>query len=569
MADNIISNIGDVLIVRIEPKITGKIRFTGYVETIENETNTRSLKREFRISQDGVFWTDWEILNIDNLSSEEYFADSYIQIEIRYTRTGTDEYGDIVFKSIDFNGTRESIQFDAPTLQSSIFGNLIGTSTLAKLERNIFKKLYYRGILPNYIERAENSSYKEDKDFVDLFYSVARFFALFISFFRRWENFKNDEDLLREQVRGYGIYFNENDVTLPELQYLAQNLFSQAQQRGTEMIFKHKGERIISGNDDITNIAPIDGEFVRLTRNRTCDELLYENIPLNKVGWCLGNSSPIYRGTAMAYNLNKTRENTKDFQSLSNFVLSKSGTGSYSLEDTDDKKVIRLSATSSGTGHSALGRISPSTDIGDNIYSADSQLDYEITFAFKINSATDLSQLALHFGIEGFDINKEKLNDAFSTVDGFQVSEDFFDQTMNIWKIGQWYYARGIIHAYSSKNVIGGKTNLGIGQDLVFNNSFVKYIIPKIEFYTKTAQNADIDIYDYKIRPLVRGRNILPLKDGSINSHGLGFIQSSKILYTYVRNNNNGQSEDEIIDIIERYLYPFNTVNMFTITGNK
>ena len=557
MADNIISNIGDVLIVRIEPKITGKIRFTGYTETIENETEERSLKREFRISQDGVFWTDWATLNIDNLSSEEYFTDSYIQIEIRYTRTGTDESGDIVFKSIDFNGTRKSIQFDAPTLQSSIFGNIIGTSILAKLERNIFKKLYYRGILPDYIKRAENSSYNEDKDFVDLFYSIARFFSILISFFRRWENFRNDEELLREQVRGYGIYFNENDITLSELKYIAQNILSQAQQRGTEMIFKRKG------------VAPIDGEFIRLTRNRICDELLYEYIPIYKIGWCLGNSSPIYKGTAMAYNLNKTKENTKDFQSLSNFVLSKSGTGSYSLQNTDNKRVIRLSATSRGTGHSAIGRIDSNINVGDNIYSADSQLDYEITFAFKINSGTNLSQLTLNFGVEGFDINKEKLNDAFSTVDGFQVSENFFDQSMDIWKIGQWYYARGIIHAYSSENVIGSKTNLGIGQDLVFNNSFVKYIIPKIEFYTKTAQNASIDIYDYKIRPLIRGKNILPLKNGSIDSHGLGFIQGSKILYTYVRNNNNGQSEDEIIDIIERYLYPFNTVNMFTITGNK
>ena len=557
MADNIISNIGDVLIVRIEPKITGKIRFTGYTETIENETEERLLKREFRISPDGVFWTDWATLNIDNLSSEEYFTDSYIQIEIRYTRTGTDKSGDIVFKSIDFNGTRKSIQFDAPTLQSSIFGNIIGTSILAKLERNIFKKLYYRGILPDYIKRAENSSYNEDKDFVDLFYSIARFFSILISFFRRWENFRNDEDLLREQVRGYGIYFNENDITLSELKYIAQNILSQAQQRGTEMIFKRKG------------VAPIDGEFIRLTRNRICDELLYEYIPIYKIGWCLGNSSPIYKGTAMAYNLNKTKENTKDFQSLSNFVLSKSGTGSYSLQNTDNKRVIRLSATSRGTGHSAIGRIDSNINVVDNIYSADSQLDYEITFAFKINSGTNLSKLTLNFGVEGFDINKEKLNDAFSTVDGFQVSENFFDQSMDIWKIGQWYYARGIIHAYSSENVIGSKTNLGIGQDLVFNNSFVKYIIPKIEFYTKTAQNASIDIYDYKIRPLIRGKNILPLKNGSIYSHGLGFIQGSKILYTYVRNNNNGQSEDEIIDIIERYLYPFNTVNMFTITGNK
>ena len=570
--DNALNNIGDVLLVTLTPQISGRISFTGFTEDIDGETLTRSLKKEFRISTDEVFWTEWAELNNENLSSEEFLSDGSLTIQIRYTRTGTDASGSIVFNSIDFIGNREEIQFVAPTLLASIFSDLVGTSRLSKLERNIFKKLYYRGILPNYIKRGENSSYSEDRDFVDLFFSVARFFSLFISFFKRWENFENDFDLLREQVRGYGIYFDESSITLEELQYLAQNVFSQAQQRGTKMIFSRKGDILPGGK-----IAEIDGEFVRLTRNRECDELLYENIPIWKSGWCMRQSSPIYRGTAQAYNLNKTKENTQDFQDISNFKTFKSGiTPSVSIQSVDSKRVLRLEIGSSGGGEAnAFAGLGLSSDISGqsyskdgNFYTADSALDYEITFAFKIISASALGGVNLIFGVDGFDINKDKLIDAFVKPNGSSVSNQFFSQPLSIWKVGQWYYARGIIHAYSSQNADNIKTNLGIGNDLYFNNSFVKYILPRIQITTTQTVQCVVDIWDYKIRPLIRGKNIIPLKDDSKDSRSLGFIQSSKIFYTYVRNNNNSQSQDEITDIIEKYLYPFNTIDMFTIMSN-
>lgn len=64
---------------------------------------------------------------------------------------------------------------------------------------------------------------------------------MFIRFFKRFEDFRTDFDLMREQVRQYGIYFDESNITLAELQYLAQHLYDQIRQRGTEMIFKRKG----------------------------------------------------------------------------------------------------------------------------------------------------------------------------------------------------------------------------------------------------------------------------------------------------------------------------------------
>lgn len=557
MKDNILNAIGDVLLIDVTPQITGKVHLTDFSDVVNGVTATRTVQKEFRISPDGVFWNDWQELTAANLSSDEYIVDSSLTIQLRYTRTGSDSTGVIEFKSIDFMGSREAIQFVAPTISSSIFANIIGTPEMKALEENIFKKLYYRGIVPNYIPRAENSDEKEDRDYIDLFFSVARFYSMFIRFFKRFENFQDDFDLMREQVRQYGIYFDEANITLEDLQYLAQNLYDQIRQRGTEMIFKRKGYLLPNGET-----LQIDGEFIRLVRSKVSDELLYENIPLEKVGWCMRQCSPMYRGTGMSKYLNKTKELSDDFENLSNFVITQSGNSSYKLMDYDGKKVLDLQANGGIVG---LGRQDENLNVDDNIYVVDSRLDYEITFAFCVIGG--LSQHAnIEFGVEGFDSLKNKLDDAFITPNGFSVSETFFTiQTIN--KVPKvWYHVRGIIHSYSTANVNSSPTNIGFGTNLYFNNSFVKYILPKIQI--SSTEKTEVAIWDYKIRPLVRGTNILPLKDGTTNSHSLGFIQSSRIFYTYVRNNNNSQSQDEITDIIEKYLLPFNVTDIFVFMSN-
>lgn len=550
--DNVLNNIGDILTIGIEPKMSGRIRITGFVEAIDGETENRTCKREFRISTNNFFWSEWAELTVENISAKEYLIDSSFSIQLRYTRTGTDTTGTIVFRSIDFSGTRTEINFIAPTLASSILGSGVGSDALRALELNLFKKLYYRGIVADYVERGANNDYQEDKDYADLFFTIARFYALFMVFFQRWENFGEDFDLLREQVRGYGLYFNEGTVTLEELKYLAQNIFSQAQQRGTRMIFNRKGEEGV----------PVDGEFVRLTRNQEGDELLSENIPLWKSGWCLGKSSPLYRGTARAHNLNKTKENTEDFQRLEDFTITASGDAAYSLATADDGKgVLKIELTKSNDGVT-LGRWS-SEFVPDTLYCVDPQIDYEITFAFRLVTASQRATLNLR--VYGYDINREEVADAFIApflLGGVEITS---------WKTGVWYFVRGIVYAYSSQISRGQKTtNLGWGQNNAFNNLSVRYILPSISFYQfSKGDTTTIELWDYKIRPLVRGKNILPLRNGTENSFSLGFVQSGQLFHTYFRNNNNSQSQEEVTDIIERYLYPFNTTNLFTVTGNN
>lgn len=561
MNDNILYEIGDVLLIDVMPKITGRVHLTDFSDVLEGVTSTRTVQKEFRVSPDGVFWNSWQPLTAENLSLSEYVVDVALTIQLRYTRTGSDSTGVIEFKSIDFMGSREAIQFVAPTISSSIFANIIGTPEMKALEENLFKKLYYRGIVPAYIPRADNSDENEDRDYIDLFFSVARFFSLFIRFFKRFENFGTDFDLMREQVRQYGIYFDESNITLEELQYLAQHLYDQIRQRGTKMIFKRKGYLMPNGET-----LQIDGEFIRLLRSKTTDELLYENMPLSRVGWCLGQSSPMYRGTSQAYYLNKTPENSSDFQNLDNFLINKTNERSTAsiVETNDGKKVLSFNILNDSK--IGIGNLNENAEIPDKYFVVvDSKLDYEITFAIKIlDGANDKNTIT--FGVDGYDVLKNKLSDAFITPNGDKLTDVFFEISEAKFKNEVWYFVRGILFSYSSSNLEESLTNIGFGSNLYFNNSFVKYIIPKI--IINGVYETEIQIWDYKIRPLVRGTNILPLKNGEENSHSLGFIQSSRIFYSYVRNNNNSQSKDEITDIIEKYLLPYNVTDIFVFMSN-
>lgn len=561
--NNILENIGDVLLVTIKPEISGIIQFTGYTETWNGLQAAGTVRREFRILQNDIFWTEWKELNPENLASQTYNVENGLQIQVRYTRYAGE--GTNVFEGIVFNGTRVEDVENLPTLLSSIFASLWGTEKLYQLEANLFKKLYFRGIIPSYITRAENVDLKEDSDFVDLFFSVARLYALIICFSGRLENFYNDYDLMLENVRQSGLYFDESNTTLEQLQYLSSHYYDEIRKRGTAMIFKKEGD-IVNGVE-----LTIDGEFRRLLRSKAYDELLYENIPLNLLGWCLGNCSPIYRGTCGDPFLNKTAENTEDFQSLDNFIIS--GLNSCALVNENvngnSQRVmqIQISGTDANLG-AGIGRRTTETDPIPNdqlkeLIPVDVALDYEITFMIKADTLTSANLL---FGIEGFDSLGNKLFDSFVSPTGTIVTEDFIDQSLdNIFaKSGQWYFVRGIIFAYSSQPLQGTniRTNLNVGNNLIFSNPFVKYVIPRIQLVG--AQGVEMQIWNYKMRPLVRGTNIRPLKNGRENSHSLGFLQTGRMFYSYIRNNNNTQSQQAITDIIDRYLLPYDMKGMYT-----
>ena len=76
MKDNVLQSIGDILIINVSPKITGKVTFSEYSDVLIGVTDTRNVTKEFRISADGIFWSDWKYLTNENLSSDSYISNN-------------------------------------------------------------------------------------------------------------------------------------------------------------------------------------------------------------------------------------------------------------------------------------------------------------------------------------------------------------------------------------------------------------------------------------------------------------------------------------------------------------
>lgn len=552
--DNKIYNIGDSIVIEVKPKQKGTAIIENYVDELINVTENRTVYREYRIVEDELFYADWRPLTSESIKGVRIKQNNSIQV--RYTRTGRDGTGFIEFKSIEFGGDFEPEVINSPILNSSMFANIAWTDETEKLAKNLFKKLYFRGIIPTYILRGDNIDAVEDEDCITLFYTIAKFYAIILRFFQRFENFFEDEELMREWIRQNGIYFDESSITLEQLQYLASHLYNEIRNRGTKMIFNRQGDVV---NDKINEL---DGEFIRLIRGTNKDELLYENIKLNHLGWCLQQSSPLYRGTLFSDDINKTKERTKDFQNKDNFQNFALRNGAVTIIPDDDKKVLQLKT--SGNSACGLGRYTEDDEV-NNIYVIDPNLDYEITFMFKPIYIGKNAKF--NFGIELFNGNKEKIEDATITTDNSLVTDMFFSNLpLDNFQERKWYFVRGIIHAYSSDIIENVKLNIGFGNQLTFNNRFVKLMIPKI--FITSDNSTTVYIWNYKIRPLIRGTHILPLKNGESNSHSLGFIQSPRIFYSYFRNNNNSQSKNEITDIIERYLLPYNMTSILQFIEN-
>lgn len=548
---NVMAAVGDQLLVAITCDISGRVSLTEFVDDLTGGAPT-DVVRLFQVSADGIFWTEWVELTNEALKAlDPITADGTMMVSIQYIRQGGD--APIEFKSVMFTGTVEPIQFVAPTIDESIFASVASSEQTKRIERNLFKKLYYRGVMAQYVTRGADRNYDEDRDYVSLFSTVGRFFAMMVSFAKRFENIYNDFDLLREYVRQIGLYFDEKSVTLEELQYLASHYYDEIRKRGTSMVFARKGYG-----------RPYNGEFVRLFGIEDSDELLTDNLPAAKMGWCLGQSSPMYRGVGDSNQLNKTRETSPDFESLDDFVT----TGNVAIEEIADQYIVGYDREKKTpvyknkvclkiTGSGGLGRGDNSTPVSDRIYNADCNLSYEVSFWMKTDGKG-----TLNFGVEAFNNFKTALSTGFIRLDSAVVTNYFAENVpLSAIKSNTWYHVRGIIHAYATKPVTVRTPGLNImphlGTQLCYNNYGVEYILPKIQLGGDDA-TATLYIWNYKIRPLVYGRNILPLKETlRVDARSNGFIQSRQLFYIFLKNNNNTMSQAELERIVNRYLIPY------------
>jgi|GEM_PF-3854264 len=530
---NTLSEIGDVLIVDTQLSIMGTyLQLVTYTEVTIGETATRIFDKKFRVSQDGLIYTEWYDLSIPNIAAiQGSIINNNIFIQYRYERVGTDSTGLLEFVSINVTGNVVPTVCTTPTINNSIFKGLgCGNFVTAQLCSNLLKKLYTTGIVPEYITRGV---VQEDTDYISFWSAVACYMSMFVTFARKFETIEMDRNLLIEYLKQLNIHFCEHYTTLEDLQYIAEHYLNEIYKRGTKTLFMRKGELLQNGNDML-----LDGEILRLLCIKPCDEFMWTLKALEHTGWKVGQSSPMYKGTQFDDNLIKGFEKTADCLDLSKYTLF----GSSNISNTTQTTIDCVSSTLFKVGFGFEDFINE-LDVHDKGIVVDPKIDYEITFKVKVNSVANNPRI--NFKCHVFDCLNNKYS--LAAIDT-GLTADTFDSHINIHKANTYYFIRGIVYSKQHQLIttVERHLNTSTGVNLKFNDDNITRLMPYIEIQSDV--DGDIfNIYDFKIRPLRY-------------SHSYCFINTFNVVEIFAENKNAKYTFSQIYDIIRRDLIPYNTV---------
>ena len=527
---------GDILVIKTNVPIVGIISLTSFIDSTVGETGSTYFERLFRYSIDaGMTYSQWMELSTINIQGIVIEKVDYFIVEYRYRRVG-EEIVDLEFESVTMMGQFEELNY--PSYSKILFAKFFSPNNVSVLgwAINVLEKLYKRGIIPSYIVRDQGG---DDKDFVAYWFSITHFFALFVYYSRLFENIPGDYTLMKEFAIGRGLYMKTNP-DVEELLYIYGNYIDEIRKRGTKKI----GERE----------ETIDGELLRLIDYISTDEFLFALTLRGELGWCIGQSSPLYTGADNIVNLIKGYEFTEEVVDLSKYPLINSDyislvDGKIEITSIPAEEVAGIgysSGVESGGYYygEAIGSelVYPSL-LSEEAIVIDPTLDYEVSFRVqKSQLDADLS-----FGVSLFDINGNAIIPTRIT-DG--ISDDRFFEVKSLNIVDTEYWIRGILYARGTSLIPTDKLNIGFGQSLRLSTQCI-YLVPVIIVENNSGSNLVdvVKIWDIKVRP-----SNLWFSRGTLSSRNfiIGFLKSRSTEY----NNSKIQS------IIEGELIPYNTFTL-------
>jgi hypothetical protein len=562
IVNNTLSEIGDVLIIYSQVIVNASISISSYSDNLFGVTNNKFFDKRFRYSLDGLTYSEWNELSDLNLQQIRGIVNGLLFFEFRYERVGTDSNGILEFNGIELFGNIEIQICNNTSTLESIFAELSNNDFYTMTVRNnILRKIFHHGILPKFIDRGQEH---DNTDFVSFWSSVCIFLSYFTSFANNFDNLLYKKEYLAEYIKQYGLQLCEKEIIYQHLYFLSTNFYDEIRKRGTQMTIKKLNTELLDGS-----ITEVDGEWLRLICRNHYDEFLFEIIERKHSGYCLGQSSPLYNGTYFSNQLNKTEENTEDFLDLSKYSI----LGGVTLENSDGKNCLVIE-DDSGIGYD-LDNPPDALDIKELI-TVDDSIDYEFTFDFKRKDAGGDAELL--FGILCFNRNGVLKINATQDIQDSTVTNKILNQGLSsISKINeQWYSFRGILYSRTTNNLIDGRTNLNAGKHLRIgglrgNRAGERVKIPvekiKICLYLKNNNGVKLYVHNLKMRPLVRGRNIMPQRIGitagdmpilgGANLRNPQFLQSTTFCLNWRRNNNQEKSDNQVDNFIQNYLLPY------------
>ena len=252
------------------------------------------------------------------------------------------------------------------------------------------------------------TNYNSDEDYIKLFKSIAQFFSFYVILSRKYSQFYLNEEFTLEFIRQRDLIIAD-DETFENLTYLMKNYFNEIRRRGTNEIIRkatESDESISYSDSDSFSIDDneLDGELLRLIQFSICDFFVMNLRKQEKIGWNIGNSSPLFRGTSNMESLNKIWRqllNSIDYldfplinptyissiqDSLEDeFDESQSFSESYSSQFIDENYVIKITPLSD-TDPIGIG-IDPTDQSLANEYGivVNPSIDYEFEFRIKTN----------------------------------------------------------------------------------------------------------------------------------------------------------------------------------------
>lgn len=538
VSQNKFSEIDDSAIIVAGLPVSGVQSFTGYIDDTENEDVNKFFFKEFRYSLDGGLnygnWIELTNTNVQNIPIDTTYD---FLVEYRYTRKGSDDSGDLIFNSVDLQGTY--IDKDCgPVFTDSIFSYFFEcccSSELLPWCLNALGKMYSKGIVPEFLTRNENNNEnQEDRDYIDFWRTLCCFWSLIVNYARKFEKFYKDKRLLAEYLKQRNIFLC-GDEDLVELLEIMSNYYKEMSHRGTWMIAKKKGEMLPNGNTKNTN-----GELLRLLcYKEDCDEFLLNVCKIGTISWHANNWSPLYKGLDNHNQFVKLFEYGK-VSDLNNYPIKNP---SYvSVIDDSGEDVISINNVPVGE----------EAGIGDDLLNefdtnVDHNLTYELSFDVKFQTSSDAVLLARYKAKSKNGIILNMLS-----TENISTENEPLGSNLKFPTNGLYYNVKIITYPYTKSIVTDPETNYIHGnEDIGHNNKFSEDTCRLgfeilLDNTLGASDSGEIRIKNIKFQP-------------AFTEYSTGFVTISNFTKSFTKNNSSLKNED-ITRIKKRYLFPYSLI---------
>jgi hypothetical protein len=424
---------------------------------------------------------------------------------------------------------------------------------------NVLNKIVKPGIVPQYIERAENEKW-DDEDYFSFWEELIYIPSLWNTYLKSFKNLLYERTSQREMLlqRQLTAMFESEDV----LYYLLTYYQNEMRRRGTNLIFS---EEYDLPKDVYLSDVKVKGEFLRLLNLSDMNSMEIYRLEGDDTEWFIDQSSPNYTSpTSCNIAIKAYGKKVYDVGSLDDYFITgnvdkrsitvqPSATTKRSYSDVS--KAITTQCINCLDDEQVL--IGTAENIPqvyfDKLIKVNPKLSYEIIVTFICQNDAD----RLGFGVQCFDsfgnptMRALRINDEWTESEYFIENYTYEPFRSTTATAGTPITFRGILFAYNSPPLSrkdyehSFNLSCGYGTHLKFSTLNIERILPYLELEGQVGTQNSIAILDFKVRLLT-----MPIAT---------YIGKDLFFYMTGMEGSGHYSQREAIDFTNKYLLPYSS----------